>query len=305
MKYKKILVTGGLGMTGKSLQKILPESLYVSSSDYDLRNPNNVEKLFGDYNPDCVVHLAAKAGGIFDNIKKPAEYFDDNILINTNVLMVSKKYNTNRLIAMLSTCAYPDTVNYYPMKEVDMHLGPPASTNISYGYTKRALAVQIDAYNKQYGTRYQYLTPCNLYGEYDKYGENSHFIAALIKKIQSAKINGDDKIVLYGDGTPLRQFMHSDDLAFVIKYCLENDIYENMNVATEENLTIREMAEIALEACDAKHLRIEFDESYPNGQHRKDVSIERLKKHMPDFNPIALYDGIKKTYDIITKNNII
>lgn len=191
------------------------------------------------------------------------------------------------------------------MAETDLHNGPPTDTNFSYGYAKRCLAVQTDAYNKQYGTKYQYLIPCNLYGEFDKYGENSHFIAALIKKIHTAKSKGDDKIVLFGTGLPLRQFMHSDDLAKVIKYCLDNDIYENMNVATEENLSIRQMADIALNACGAQDLKIEFDPSYPDGQFRKDVSIERLKKAIPDFQAIDLAHGIEQTYKYLTDNNLI
>lgn len=302
MKYKSILVTGGHGMTGKSLKLILPEVHYISSQECDLRDLANVERLFTKYQPDCIIHLAARVGGIFDNMQHPAEYFDDNILMNTNVIKTAKKWNVNRLITMLSSCSYPDITSKYPMKEEDMHLGPPAITNISYGYTKRAMAIQIDAYNKQYNTKYQYLIPSNLYGTHDKYGENSHFIAALIKKIHLAKINNEDKIILFGDGTPLRQFMNSDDLAYIIKYCIDNNIYEHMNVASEENLTIKEMAQIALEACDAKHLNIEFDSTKPNGQYRKDVSIEKLKKFIPHFNPYNLFDGIKKTYQEVDKS---
>jgi GDP-L-fucose synthase len=288
-------------MTGKSLQKILPQANYVSSKQWDLRNPYDVEELFYGYKPDCVIHLAAKAGGIFDNMKKPAEYFDDNVLINTNVLRASKKYGVDRLIAMLSTCAYPDIAPSYPMKEEDIHLGPPAPTNISYGYSKRALSIQIDAYNKQYETKYQYLIPSNLYGPNDKFGENSHFIAALIKKIHQAKIRGEKKIILFGDGTPLRQFMHSDDLAYIIKYCLENDIYEHMNVASDENLSIKDMAIIALKAMGSEDFVVEFDTTKPNGQFRKDVSTEKLRKFIPDFKPYGLYEGITKTYNEVNK----
>ncbi|MEK6829646.1 MAG: NAD-dependent epimerase/dehydratase family protein [Nanoarchaeota archaeon] len=299
MNYKSILVTGGSGMTGKSLQKIMPQAHYISSRECNLINLEEVEALFEKYRPDCVVHLAAKAGGIFDNIKKPAEYFDENILINTNVLRVAKKYDVQRLIAILSTCAYPDVVDNYPMKEEDMHKGPPASTNISYGYSKRALSVQIDAYNKQYGTRYQYITPCNLYGEYDKYGENSHFVAALIKKIHQAKIYGEEKITLFGSGKPLRQFMHSDDLAKIIKRCIEDGVYENFNVATEQNISIDDIARIALRACNASDLKIEYDTTKPDGQFRKDVSIEKMKSLFPDFSPTKLFHGIVSTYSIL------
>ena len=305
MKYEKILVTGGSGMVGKSLQKIMPNAIYISSKDYDLTNSESIWKMLHTIGPDAIVHLAAKVGGIIDNINKPAEYFTDNMLMNTMLMDYAYHKGVDRFIGILSTCIYPDVVDSYPMIETDLHKGPPTPTNFSYGYAKRCLAVQTDAYNKQYGTKYQYLIPCNLYGEHDKYGDNSHFIAALIKKIHVAKKNGDDKIVLFGTGAPLRQFMHSDDLAKVIYNCLENDIYDNMNVATEQNLSIREMAEIALRACEATDLTIQFDDSYPDGQFRKDVSIERLKNTIPDFQAIGLENGIRQTYQYLLDNNSI
>jgi len=279
--------------------------MYVSSKDYNLTSEYDVNKMFETLKPNVVIHLAAKVGGITDNIAKPAEYFDDNILMNTLLLKYSLKYGVTRFIGILSTCVYPNEVKNYPMIESDLHLGPPTKTNFSYGYAKRSLAVQIDAYNQQYNTKYQYLIPCNLYGEYDKYGDNSHFVAALIKKIHNAKINNHNKIILFGDGTPLRQFIHSDDLAYVIKYCLDNNIYDNMNVAISENLSITEMAQIALKACDAEHIKIEYDTTKPNGQYRKDVSVDLLKEKIPSFNPINLYNGIKKTYSYLIENNVI
>jgi GDP-L-fucose synthase len=187
------------------------------------------------------------------------------------------------------------------MTEDMLHLGPPTSSNFSYGYSKRSLAVQIDACNQQYGTKYQYLTPCNLYGEHDKFGDNSHFVAALIKKIHSAKNLGHDKITLFGTGTPLRQFMHSDNLAEVIKMCIDENVYESFNVATEQNVSINEIAQIAIDACNANHLKIEYDSSKPDGQFRKDVSTEKIKKIFPNFKTIPLYDGIKKSYSILNQ----
>lgn len=305
MEYKKIIVTGGSGMVGKSLKKIIPEAIYLSSKQCDLTEQKSVEAMLNYYKPDAIIHLAAKVGGIIDNINKPAEYFTDNVLMNTLLMDYAYKTGVKRFIGILSTCIYPDIFESYPMYEENLHSGPPTKTNFSYGYAKRSLAVQSDAYNTQYGTNYQYLIPCNLYGEFDKYGDNSHFIAALIKKIHLAKKNNDDKIILFGTGAPLRQFMHSDDLAFIIKHCLDNDIYENMNVATEDNFSIKEMAEIAIEACGATNLSIEFDPNYPDGQYRKDVSISRLKKCIPSFYPVSLQQGITQTYDYLIKNNLI
>jgi len=303
--YKKILVTGGSGMVGRSIQKLIPDATYISSKDYNLFDEMLVIKMYNDIEPDVVVHLAAKVGGIMDNINKPAEYFDENIIMNTLVVRHAHKSGIHRFIGVLSTCIYPDNILEYPIQENILHEGPPAITNFSYGYAKRSLAVQIDAYNKQYGTRYQYLVPCNLYGEHDKYGDNSHFIAALIKKIHHAKLSNQHEITLMGDGTPLRQFMHSDDLAQVISYCIQHDIYDNMNVAVKENLSIKDMAEIAKRAMNMEHLKINFDISKPNGQMRKDVSIELLQSVMPSFSPMQLEQGIKQTYNYILENNIL
>jgi GDP-L-fucose synthase len=301
----KIIITGGSGMVGRSLQKYLPSATYISSKDYNLTLREGIQSMLIKESPDVIIHLAAKVGGIMDNINKPAEYFDDNILMNTQIIKYSHLHGIKRFIGILSTCAYPDIVPDYPMTEQDLHFGPPTSTNFSYGYAKRSMAVQIDAYNKQYNTKYQYLIPCNLYGEFDKYGDNSHFVAALIKKIHNAKINNEDKIILFGDGSPLRQFMHSDDLAFIIDYCIKNEIYDNMNISVSDNLSIKQIAEIALKACDAEYLNIEFDINKPNGQYRKDVSINLLKQKIPSFNPINLYNGIKKTYNYLIENNIM
>jgi len=183
------------------------------------------------------------------------------------------------------------------MKVEDLHNGPPTQANFSYGYAKRNLAVQIDSFNKQYGTKYQYLIPCNLYGVGDKDHEsNSHFITALVKKIFEAKQKKEDNITLYGNGSPLRQFMFADDFAKIIYHVITNEIYDSFNVAGNENLTIKDMANIALNSCDAEHLVINWDLSKPNGQHRKDVSIEKIKYLLPNFSPLNLSEGIKLVY---------
>ena len=294
---EKILVTGGSGLVGKYLKKILPNAYFISSRDYDLRKENDVEKIFEKIQPDCVIHLAAKVGGIIDNIKKPAEYFDDNILMNTLVLKHSRLNNVEKFIGILSTCIYPDIVNDYPLKESDLHSGPPTETNFSYGYAKRSLAVQIDSYNKQYGTKYQYLIPCNLYGISDKDDEEkSHFVTALIKKIIDAKKKGETKIELYGDGTPLRQFLFAGDFAKIIYEVINRNIYESFNGASHENLSIREISEIGLNVCDASHFEIIWNTEKPNGQYRKDVSNSKMNKLLPDLDFVKLDEGMKIVY---------
>lgn len=296
MENKKILVTGGSGQVGRHLREVMPNATYVSSSDCNLLIQKDVDEMFHNIKPDVVVHLAAKVGGITDNMSYPAEYFDKNILMNTFVLRASKDVGVKQFIGILSSCIYPDTVDRYPMTENDIHKSPPSLTHFSYGYAKRCLAVQIEAYNQQYGTKFQYLIPSNLYSEYDKYGDNSHFVAALIKKIHIAKVNGDSKIVLYGTGNPLRQFIYSKDLVYVIKKCVDDNIQESFNVACSENLSILEMTKIALKACDAEYLKIEFDSTKPDGQFRKDVSSEKLMSLIPGFTFTPLEEGIRQTY---------
>jgi GDP-L-fucose synthase len=303
---KVILITGGFGLVGTALKKILPNAIYISSKDYNLTRENDVIKMFDKYKPNIVIHLAAKVGGILDNIEKPAEYFVENVLMNSLMVKYSYEYKVDRFITMLSSCIYPDYMDVYPLKEDDLHKGPPTISNFSYGYAKRCLAVQIDSYNKQYGTKYNYVIPCNLYGIGDKDdGNKSHFVTALIKKIYEANKNGDKSITLMGDGTPLRQFMLADDLAYVVKKMIEENIYENFNVTSNENYSISEIAKIALKACDSEYLDITYDKSKPNGQYRKDISNDKIKTLLPNFKPTSLSTGIKKIYENYLLNDKI
>lgn len=292
-----ILVTGGTSTVGKHLKEILPDAVYISSKDCDLTDIKMVRWLISSYIPDIVVHLAARVGGIQDNIAKPAEYFDDNILMNTNILKVSHEYKVKRFIGILSTCIYPDKVDSYPMKEEVMFDGPPTPTNFSYGYAKRALAVQIEAYNKQYGTKYNYITPCNLYSEYDNFDNDKkmHFITALLKKIKTS--NGE--LNLLGTGKPLRQFMYAGDLAKVIKLTIENDVTESFNIAYPENQSINDLAEKALGSLD-KNYYIKYNNPELDGQYRKDVDTTKMLSLFPEFEFTSYEEGIKKVYDKIS-----
>jgi GDP-L-fucose synthase len=302
MEQHKIVVTGGSGLVGGFLKKLLPEASFLSSKNFDLTSEGEVIDMFRWYRPRVVIHLAARVGGIVDNIKYPANYFTENVLMNTLLVKYAHSYGVERFLGVLSTCIYPDEATIYPLKESDLHEGKPTATNFSYGYAKRAMAVQIDAYNQQFGTKYNYLIPCNLYGEGDKSDpEKSHFVTALVRKIREAVMNDSDHIVLFGDGTPLRQFLHAEDFAKVIHWMVNNNIVENCNVATEEVYTIEEIAKIALKACHAEHLRIKFDTTKPNGQYRKDVSFERLKAIMPDYSPIPLEEGVARIYKALCR----
>ncbi len=302
---KKILVTGGSGLVGRHLKEILPDATYISSKDYDLRSETDVKSLC-EQGWDHIVHLAARVGGIIENINFPAEFIEQNLLINTLLLKYARLNEVPRLTAILSTCIYPDVYEHYPLKEEDLHKGAPQETNFAYAIAKRSLAVQIDAYNKQYETKYNYLIPCNLFGEYDKVDEKrSHYLTALLGKIIKAERNGKTEINLSGTGKPLRQFMYGGDLARTIKHCIDNDINESFNVAVSENRSIREIAEIALKATGHEDFELVFDQTSPDGQFRKDVSNTMMKSFLPDFQFTPLEAGIKKVYQFYKANNIV
>ena len=296
----KTLVTGGSGMLGRHLKEHLTNhnTVFISSKDADLRVMSDVEDIMNLHKPHRVIHLAAKVGGLQDNLKHPADFYNDNILMNTNLLKASHEHNVKRFTAMISTCAYPDVVEKYPMKEDMLFAGPPPTGNFSYAYTKRSMVVQINAINQQYGRKYNYIIPCNLYSEYDNFehGIKMHFVTALLQKLKSA----DGKIELLGTGKPLRQFMHTDDLARIIKRVVDEDITESFNAAPNFNLSINSMAEIAIdELCD-KNIKIAWSKPELDGQHRKDVSSKKMLELIPNFKFTSFREGVKKVWKTLS-----
>lgn len=294
----RILVTGGSGLVGNALQRVCPDAIYVSSKDYDLTKEAEVKAMFEKYRPKQVIHLAAKVGGIADNINHPAEYIYQNALINSYVIHYAYKYHVEKLVGTLSNCAYPDIAKSYPLVEEQLYDGLPAPTNFSYGYSKRLLDVLIKAYRNQYKCNFFSVIPCSIYGPHDRFGEEGHYLAALIQKIYNAKINNEEIIKLLGTGKPLRQYIYSEDLAKILLLLLEKYNGEGpINIAPKENLSIKQIAEIALKATGSSSLKLAFDESFPDGQYRKDLCSDKLFNIIGDFKFSSLSDGIKKTYE--------
>ena len=212
--------------------------------------------------------LLLKWGGIEDNLSSPYDFFEQNTIINTNIIKAAINSKIPRLIAISSTCAYPDIVSDYPMKENNLHDGPPSKANFAYSYAKRNISVQIDAANKQLGTCYNYIFPCNLYSEFDILHNTTkmHFITSLLYKIAQAEINNKCFIELFGTGKPMRQFMHAGDLSKIIKLMIEKNIQHSFNVApTNSNLSIDYMAKDILRILDKADWSIIYDKSKPDG----------------------------------------
>lgn len=293
----KIIVTGGSSTVGKHLKQILPEAIYLCSKDCDLTKYEDTLQLFNEIKPDVVVHLAALVGGIKDNISRPVDYLEQNVLINTNTIKAAHKVGVAKLIALSSTCIYPDVVDQYPMTESDIFKGAPTPTNFSYAYSKRCMIAQIDAYNAQYGTNYCYITPSNLYSELDTHKrDRAHYVTALLDKIIEQDHKNGTEIRLLGTGSPLRQFTYAGDVAEVIKLMIESGTYESFNVSNTETHSIGELAQITLNALAKHHWSIVYEHPEMDGQYRKDVSISKMKQLFPNFTFTKFADGVKKVY---------
>jgi GDP-L-fucose synthase len=297
-KTMKILITGASGMVGSYLSKLLPKAFTPSSKELNLLDTNNVERYMKEHSFDYVIHLAAYVGSLHDNIENRTPYFDQNILMNTILTKYSYESGVRNFLGILSTCIYPDNINEFPIHESKLHDGSPHIDLMSYAYAKRSHAVQIEAYKQSFNVNYNYLIPCNLYGIVSQAHEGrSHFINDLIFKIIESKKQNNHFITLFGDGSPLRQFMHASDFAKIINIYINYGIAASFNVAPNTNMTINEMALCALEACDAKDMSIIYDDSKPNGQHRKDVDTEQMKLFIKNYKFKELKEGIKEIYE--------
>ena len=293
--YLNVVVTGGSGFLGRRLKESQPGWAYLSSADCDLAVSGEFTNVLQKYKPDAIVHLAAKVGGIKDNVEKQAEYYNLNTRINLNVLHESYVFGISRLLAALSTCAFPNEIDNFPYNEEDFFNGPPTVTNFSYGMSKRHLHTGCIAYRKQYGVNYSTFCPSNLYGPGDHFGEeNSHFVASLVHKYTNACDN--EVIELWGTGTPLRQQLYVDDMCEIIPILLEKHNTDvPLIVAPDENLSINEMANILIKQLD-KNIKIVYNNQL-DGQFRKDGSNLMLKKMINNLKFTKFKKGIMETYN--------
>ncbi len=294
----RILVTGGTGMVGQAISRIDSnhEIILVGSADYDLKNSLDSTKMIIDAKPDAIVHLAARVGGIKGNTDYIADFFYDNILINTNVLESARMLGVQKLVSFLSTCVYPDSAAF-PLTPDKIHLGPPHESNFGYAYAKRMLDVHSRALRKQYGLKYTSVIPNNLYGKNDNFDlENSHVIPAIIRKIWEAKQN-NSKVVLWGDGSPLREFTLSDDIAKILIKILEsdNDFVTPINIGSTGEYSIKQVAEMICDIIGYKFRNIEWDVTKPAGQYRKPSSNEEFVLKFPNFQYTDISKGLTET----------
>jgi GDP-L-fucose synthase len=289
----KVFVTGGSGFLGKRLKLHRPDWTYLSSEDVDLTDYYDIEGFLLYHKPDAVIHLAARVGGIKDNAEHPADFFSKNAQMNTNIVDACFAAGVPRLLASLSTCAFPNVVDEYPFSEKNLLDGPPAPTNLAYGYTKRLLWVHIKSMREQHGVNYSCFSPSNLYGPEDNYDlESSHFVAAAIRKISEAT----DSVEFWGTGEPKRQQLFVDDLCRAIPLLLErHNTIDPIIVAPNENLSISAMV-WAIKSIIGSEAKISFNRKL-DGQQRKDGSNKLFMSLCPEFEFTSFTEGLNITYD--------
>ena len=301
---KKILVTGGSGLVGngiKSIEHLFSneyEIIYVSSKDYNLCSLQDTQRMFENIKPNYVIHLAANVGGLYKNMNQKVDMLEINLIINFNVVKCSHDYNVEKLIACLSTCIFPDKVEY-PIDETVLHDGTPHFSNDAYAYAKRMLEVHCRTYRENYGDKFVCIVPTNIYGHHDNFDlENGHVLPALIHKCYLAK-QKNIEFVVRGSGTPLRQFIYSEDLAILTMFVLKKFEDGNIILSVSENdeVSIGDVARIIAKSFDYEH-RMVFDTNYADGQFKKTVSNEKLREFLKeDFKFTSIEEGIKKTVD--------
>ncbi|KAM9961319.1 hypothetical protein ACTFIR_004159 [Dictyostelium discoideum] len=300
---RTVLVTGGSGLVGKGIEKYVKETdksndvwVFMKSSDCDLKSRESTRSYFEKIKPTHVIHLAARVGGLFSNMKYKVEFFRENIDINDNVLACCKEFNVVKCVSCLSTCIFPDKTTY-PIDETMIHNGPPHPSNEGYAYAKRMIDVLNRAYNEEYGCKFTSVIPTNIYGPHDNYHlTDGHVIPGLIHKTYLAMKNNQD-LTIMGTGKPLRQFIYSYDLAKYFVWTLNN--YEEMSplilsVGEEDEISIADVARLITEAMQFKGKLI-FDTSKADGQYKKTASNLKLKSLVSDLTFTPIQQAIKES----------
>lgn len=308
LKNKKILVTGGSGFLGKQVVAELlkagatKENITIPrSKDCDLTVWENCQKVVE--NQDIVIHLAAHVGGIGLNQVKPAELFYDNLMMGTQLIHASYQSGVKKFTCVGTICAYPKFTPV-PFKEDDLWNGYPEETNAPYGVAKKALLVQLQSYRQQYNFNGIYLLPVNLYGPEDNFNPaSSHVIPALIRKVHEAQQRGDKTIPVWGDGSPTREFLYSNDAARgIVMGTLSYDDLEPVNLGTNFEISIKDLTELI---CDLMGFEGElvWQTDKPNGQPRRCLDTSRATEAFGFTAQVELKQGLKNTIDWYRANS--
>jgi GDP-L-fucose synthase len=295
----RVLITGGGGFLGSHLvERVRREGIepfVARRRDYDLTRAEDTERLFDTAKPDLVIHLAAEVGGIGANRENPGRYWYANLMMGAHVLEQSRASGIDKLLLLGTICSYPKLAPV-PFREDDLWNGYPEETNAPYGVAKKALLVGAQGYRSQYGLDSIYLLSVNLYGPGDNFDlQTSHVIPALIRKMVDAQERGENEIVLWGDGSPTREFLFVEDAADGIWLAAQGyDGADPVNLGTGAEISIRELAELIAELTGFSG-EIVWDTTKPNGQPRRRLDVSRAEELFGFRAETPLRDGLERT----------
>ena len=303
---KKIYIAGHNGMVGSAIKRRLEAVGYThqitkSSKDLDLRNQIAVKNFFDVEKPDVVIDAAARVGGILANRDYPWQFLYENLEIQNNLISAAHENGVEKLIFLGSSCIYPKLAEQ-PLSEDSLLTGPLEPTNQWYAIAKIAGVKMVEALREQYDRDFVSLMPTNLYGPNDNFDlETSHVLPAMIRKFHDAKIAGNTPVPLWGSGTPMREFLHVDDVASAVLFTLTNNMnYDLYNVGTGKDITIKELA-LTVQKIVGHEGEIEWDTSKPDGAPRKLMDVSRMKEAGWTYS-IEFEDGIRSTYEWFLEN---
>jgi len=306
-KNKRICVTGGAGFLGSHLIKKLEmrgaSDIYIPKiEDFNLVEIADINRMLDISKPDMIIHLAAHVGGIGANREHPAEFFYDNLMMGVQLIHEAWKRNIEKFVAIGTVCAYPKFTPV-PFREDDIWNGYPEETNAPYGLAKKMLLTQSQAYRQQYGYNSIFLIPVNLYGPRDNFRpDSSHVIPALIKKCVEAVDQGDKEVVIWGDGTPTREFIYVDDAAEGIALAAEKyNGADPVNIGSGYEISIKDLAEMIARLTGFQG-KLVWDTSKPNGQPRRGLDVSRAEKYFGFKAQMSFEEGLRRTIEWYKQN---
>lgn len=299
---KRVCVTGGAGFLGSYIIQKLEDrgaaDIFIPRiEEYDLVNKDDILRMLNDAQPDLIIHLAALAGGIGANRARPADFFYINLMMGVQLMHEAWKQCVEKFVAIGTICAYPKFTPL-PFKEENLWNGYPEETNAPYGLAKKMLLVQAQAYREQYDFNAIYLLPVNLYGPRDNFDlKTSHVIPALIRKYIEAKERGEDQVVLWGDGSPTREFLYVEDAAEAILLASEHyNSSEPVNLGSGKEISIKDLAHLIAELTGYEG-QLVWDTSKPNGQPRRALDISRAEKYFGFHAQMPFDEGLRRTIE--------